>query len=92
MFIGAVVIWCAVSLLREKKLDYIYATLVDEGSGICFPVRYLECSLGRSASCDILLELPTVSRVEAVLRHTKEGFRVFRLGKGEIAIGGKRCV
>lgn len=89
VFIGAVVIWCAVSLLREKKLDYIYATLVDEGSGICFPVRYLECSLGRSASCDILLELPTVSRVEAVLRHTKEGFRVFRLGKGEIAIGGK---
>lgn len=88
-----ILIWCAVSLLREKEMDAIYATLVEQGSGICFALRHLECSIGRSASCDVTLPVPTVSRVQAVLRYTKDGFVLHRISTGgDLMVNGAAIV
>jgi len=38
------------------------------------------CTIGRSSSCDVVLEHPSISRQHAVLLHTSTGYMLFDLG------------
>lgn len=83
-------VFSTISLFRDKGLEAIYATLVEKESDLCFPLRHLECSIGRANSCDISISLPTVSRIQAVLRFTKNGFLLYNMSSvGTLTVNGE---
>lgn len=64
------------TLAAKKARPTILATLVGE-DGKRMPITFCETSLGRRRSCDIQINLPTISRVNAVLTREENGlFRV----------------
>lgn len=76
-------------LAEHRPRPAALATLVGE-DGNRMPIAFCETSLGRKRSCDIQVNLPTVSRVNAVL--TKEENGLFRVkdvsGHDNIQIDG----
>ena len=84
--------WLWYRTLAEKKpRPSVLATLVGE-DGTRMPITFCETSLGRRRSCDIQINLPTVSRVNAVLTREENGlFRVRDVSTHEnITIDGAR--
>ena len=86
------VFWrCASSLLRGRP---------DEESWGCFslpngaklPLNHWENIIGRAASCDIVLNFPTVSRQHAAVQRDEDGlWTIYPLGgKGGVSVNGKK--
>ncbi len=74
--LGAVVlVYCGVALLRHKFPSPEYAALIDQKTGEVFELSFWEVSLGRSSTCDIVVQADmTVSRFHAVIARRKKGW------------------
>ncbi|MEG0979858.1 MAG: FHA domain-containing protein [Oscillospiraceae bacterium] len=68
---------CAFSLLKGNKKPGTLGYLVNSANGDKIPLKGFETSVGRSNSCDIVLNYNTVSRFHAVLSKHKSGWYVF---------------
>ena len=75
--IAVLLSWLWYRTLAEKRVQpSVLATLVGE-DGERMPIAFCETSLGRRRSCDIQINLPTISRMNAVLTREENGlFRV----------------
>ncbi len=80
---------CVRSMLRERCEPEIWAYL-DHPLGSSFPVGHWECIVGRSRSCDIVINSPTISRNHAALIRSESGrWSIYDLGsKGGIYVNG----
>lgn len=67
---------CFASLRRQKRVEKPLVVLRDERTGENIPVLCWENSIGRSRSCDIVLQDPTVSRNHCVLLRREGGWYV----------------
>lgn len=65
---------CISSLIKTKSPKVKPALFIDELNGNEYPVTHWETSIGRSNSCDIVLNFETVSRFHAVLTKQKKGW------------------
>ncbi len=68
---------CAISLLKGNKKPGTMGYLVNSANGDKIPLKGFETSIGRSNSCDIVLNYTTVSRFHAVLTKHKNGWYVY---------------
>lgn len=74
----------------QRRRDPV-VMLLDESSGVRFPVLYWENSVGRSRSCDICLPVQEVSRDHAVFMRREEGWFVCDTGsKGGVLVNGRK--
>lgn len=74
----------------QRRRDPV-VMLLDESSGVTFPVLYWENSVGRSRSCDICLPVQEVSRDHAVFMRREEGWFVCDTGsKGGVLVNGRK--
>lgn len=80
---------CGRSMLRFRREPEVWAWLASP-SGEKIPVTHWESLLGRSKSCDVVLEYPTISRRHAVLTRYDDGsWSVSDIGsKGGICVNG----
>lgn len=80
---------CALSLLTYEKEPEIWAWIVAP-DGTRHPVNHWETLLGRSKSCDVALNYPTISRTHAVLTRYDDGsWSISDVGsKGGITLNG----
>lgn len=62
------------SLLRKSPQSDTGVYLQNPANGDIYPLEYGETSIGRSKTCDILFNYPTVSRSHAVLAQRKKGW------------------
>ena len=70
----AVIAACLISLLKIRAPKITPALFIDKIDNKQYPVTTWETSIGRSASCDIVLSFDTVSRFHAVLTKQKKGW------------------
>lgn len=68
---------CVFSLFFKRPKVKTVAFLVNEKSGEAVPLHYWETSVGRSASCDVVLNYPTVSRFHGVISRRKNAWVIF---------------
>lgn len=74
----------------QRRRDPV-VMLVEEASGMEFPVLYWENSIGRAKSCDICLPDAAVSRDHAVFMRREEGWFICDTGsKGGVAVNGRK--
>ncbi len=79
------------SFKRGQRLRDPVVMLIDERSGVEFPVLYWENSIGRSKSCDICLPDTAISRDHAVFMRRDEGWFVCDTGsKGGVLVNGRK--
>ncbi|WP_255575491.1 FtsW/RodA/SpoVE family cell cycle protein [Caproiciproducens faecalis] len=79
--ISIIVIWRSfTSMKRGRRREDPVVILEDMVSHEAIPVLYWENSIGRSKSCDIVLQDPTVSRDHAVLMRRESGWIVTDTG------------
>ncbi len=80
---------CAVSLLTFRKEPEVWANL-SAPDGTSFQVTHWETLLGRSKTCDVVLNYPTISRTHAVLtRYDDSSWSISDVGsKGGITVNG----
>lgn len=69
-----IIVWCIVSLLRKQAETTTGIFLQNSANGEKFPLKYGENSIGRSKTCDIIFNYPTVSRLHAVLAQRKKSW------------------
>ncbi len=75
-----IVVGCVLSLFFKRPKSKTVAFLVNEKSGEAVPLHYWETSVGRSTSCDIVLNYPTVSRFHSVVSRRKNTWVIFDTG------------
>ena len=63
---------CIRSMLREKYEPETWAWLLDE-DGAALPVSHWESIIGRSPSSDIVIDMPSVSKLHASLQRDGDG-------------------
>ena len=88
--LALLILWrCGRSLLTFRREPEVWAWLAAP-SGEKIPVTHWESLVGRSASCDVVLDYPTISRRHAVLTRYDDGsWSVSDIGsKGGIRING----
>jgi cell division protein FtsW (lipid II flippase) len=73
---GVVVLRCFSSLRNGRRREDPVVVLEDMVTHHVIPVLYWENSIGRSKSCDIVLDDDTVSRAQAVLFRRESGWLV----------------
>ena len=73
----AVLINCAISLLRLKPKKKVYAVFRDLATNEEYEMTCYETSVGRARNTDIRFKLPSVSRSHAVVALRKDGFYIF---------------
>lgn len=73
----AVLINCAISLLRLRPKKKVYAVFRDLATNEEYEMTCYETSVGRARNTDIRFKLPSVSRAHAVVALRKDGFYVF---------------
>lgn len=76
-FAIAVLINCAVSLLRLRPKKKVYALFRDLVNNKEYEMTCYETSVGRARNTDIRFKLPSVSRAHAVIALRKDGFYIF---------------
>ena len=82
---------CILPLLTFRKEPEIWAWLnMPDGSQI--PVTHWETVIGRSKSCDVTIDFPTVSRNHAVLTRYDDGSWTISdaESKGGVMVNGKK--
>lgn len=73
----AVLINCAISLLRLRPKKKTYAIFRNLATNEEYPITCYETAIGRARNTDIRLKLPSVSRAHAVVALRKDGFYIF---------------
>ncbi|MBR3588406.1 MAG: FHA domain-containing protein [Clostridia bacterium] len=82
---------CVLSLFFKRPKTKTVAFLVNSKSGEAVPLHYWETSIGRSPSCDIVLNYPTVSRFHSVVSRRKNTWVIFDTGsKTGIILNGQK--
>lgn len=76
-FAIAVLINCAISLLRLRPKKKVYALFRDLATNKEYEMTCYETSVGRARNTDIRFKLPSVSRAHAVVALRKDGFYIF---------------
>lgn len=76
-FAIAVLINCAISLLRLRPKKKVYALFRDLATNEEYEMTCYETSVGRARNTDIRFKLPSVSRAHAVVALRKDGFYIF---------------
>jgi len=66
--------WCLFSLLRKPAKTATGVFLQNSANGDKFPLEYGENAIGRSKTCDIIFNYPTISRLHAVIAEKKKGW------------------
>ncbi|MPN13579.1 hypothetical protein SDC9_160901 [bioreactor metagenome] len=75
-----VLLGCCSSLFHKRPKTKTVAFLVNTKTNDAIPLHYWETSIGRSSSCDIVLDYPTVSRFHAVISRRKNTWIVSDTG------------
>lgn len=89
--LAVVLLICALSVFIKPAKRIIRASLVDAKSGHIFDISHAETSIGRSRSCDIVLEDISVSRFHAVLSMRSKSWMIFDTNStGGVFVNGKR--
>ncbi|NLP48958.1 MAG: FHA domain-containing protein [Clostridiales bacterium] len=71
-----VLLYSSVSLLKNIKSKDSKAYLQNTFNGDVISLHYGENSIGRSKTCDITINYPTVSRLHAVISFKKGGWQL----------------
>lgn len=80
-FVFLIIVWrCFASLKRGRRREDPVVILEDMVTHETIPVLYWENSIGRSKSCDIVLNDPTASRDHAVLMRRESGWIITDTG------------
>lgn len=88
---SAVLIYCAMSLLRHRFPAPERAYLTEVSSGESVQLQNWENAIGRSNACDVVSQNETVSRFHAVIARRKKGWTVIdTYSKTGIFINGHR--
>lgn len=90
--LAVLIVWrCAASLLRGRTEEEHWG-FFSLPNGAKLPLNHWENIIGRAASCDIVLSLPTVSRQHAAVQRDEDGlWTIYPLGgKGGVAVNGKK--
>lgn len=75
--LSAVVLFCCLcSLFRKRLYTTAEAHLLNSANGDIIPLENAETSIGRSKTCDIVLNYSTVSRSHAVITRKKKGWLI----------------
>ena len=83
---------CLMTLLLGRPVEKTYAYLIDLNDGEQYPLNMWETAIGRSATNDIIIGYPTVSRSQAVISRRIDGWYVYDLrSKSGILVNGKPC-
>ena len=86
-----ILVLCFSPLLKRRQPPLGKACLVNEATGDVFDLRYRETSIGRNKKCDIVLNYETVSRLQAVVVCTKNGWHISgALMSADITVNGKK--
>ncbi len=86
-----IIVGCVLSLFFKRPKAKTVAFLVNEKTGEAVPLYYWETSVGRSPSCDIVLNYPTVSRFHSVVSRRKNTWVIFDTGsKTGIGLNGQK--
>ena len=64
------------------------ARIINEANGKSYPIKYRETSIGRSKTCDIVLNYPTVSRLHAVIVCAKDGWYIADSSSSTLTVNG----
>ena len=75
-----IVAMCLARLVRRRKFVPQEAFLLSVVSRDKLPLERCENSVGRSPRCDVVLNLPTISRFHAVIALRREGWVLFDTG------------
>lgn len=67
---------CVVSLVTRQFGSRVGSYLVQKRSGKRLPLTHWENAIGRSNTCDVVLDVPTVSRFHAVISKRRKGWVV----------------
>lgn len=70
----AILAYSLFSLNRKTAVPTTGVYLQNTANGDIFPLKYGETSIGRSKTCDLLFNYPTISRSHAVLARRKKGW------------------
>lgn len=82
---------CILSLLKNRPRVHKMASLVMKESGEIIDIDHWETSIGRSKTCDVCLELPTISRFHGVISKRNKSWVVTdTLSRVGIAVNGER--
>ena len=90
--LAVLIVWrCAASLLRGRTEEEHWG-FFSLPNGAKLPLNHWENIIGRAASCDIVLSLPTVSRQHAAVQRDEDGlWTIYPLGgRGGVAVNGKK--
>lgn len=86
-----ILLGCCSSLFSKRPRTKTVAFLVNAKSGESVPLHFWETSIGRSSSCDVVLNYPTVSRFHAVISRRKGSWIIFDTGsKTGILVNGEK--
>ena len=72
----AVLVLCISALFKRRPASLGKARLVNTVNADVFPLTSRETSIGRNKNCDIILNYPTVSRMNAVIICAKDGWYI----------------
>ncbi len=88
---AVIIIMCFVSLRGGRRSEQALIVLEDRTNDTNYPVIYWENSIGRSASSDIKINDPTVSRDHAVLLRRSNGWFITDTGsKAGVYVNGDK--
>lgn len=71
-----IVLLCLSALLKRRLPSLGSAKIIDCANGRSYPLKYRETSIGRSKTCDIVLDYPTVSRQHSVIVCAGDGWYI----------------
>lgn len=82
---------CVISLLRNRPRVHKMAELINKTDNSVIPIEHWETSIGRSKSCDVPLQLPTVSRFHGVIsKRSKSWIVTDTFSQSGITVNDKR--
>ncbi|MBQ4626827.1 MAG: FHA domain-containing protein [Clostridia bacterium] len=86
-----ILLLCFSALFKRRQPPLGRARLVNTANGDSFLLTTRETSIGRHKTCDIILNYPTVSRVQAVIVCSNKGWYITGVGSvSGVAVNGKK--
>ncbi len=86
-----ILLLCFSALFKRRQPPLGKARLVNTANGDSFSLTTRETSIGRQKNCDIILNYPTVSRVQAVVVCSNKGWYITAVSSGGgVSVNGKK--